>query len=146
MNIKSARTLALAASLFLVPTTFQAAFAADFGSIATSSLEKVNSATSSAEEKVSSATTSAEDKVSSVKTSAEEKVSAVSSSADSSKIDINSASVEELTSVSGIGTSIAEKIVEYREQYGDFTDLADLTNISGIGSTTLTKILPYLSL
>jgi len=129
MNIKSARTLALAASLFLVPTTFQAAFAADF-----------------AEEKVSSATTSAEDKVSSVKTSAEEKVSTVSSSADSSKIDINSASVEELTSVSGIGTSIAEKIVEYREQYGDFTDLADLTNISGIGSTTLTKILPYLSL
>ncbi|WP_409440212.1 ComEA family DNA-binding protein [Psychromonas sp. GE-S-Ul-11] len=135
MNIKFVRTAALAASLFLVPTSFQAAFAADFGSIATSSLEKVNSATSSAEEKVSSATTSAEDKVSSV-----------SSSANSSKIDINSASVEELTSVSGIGTSIAEKIVEYREQYGDFTDLADLTNISGIGSATLAKILPYLSL
>lgn len=50
-------------------------------------------------------------------------------------ISINSASAEELAAgLKGIGLKKAQQIVEYREQYGLFTDIEQLQEVSGIGA------------
>ena len=56
------------------------------------------------------------------------------------KLDINLASVEELTALKGIGQAKAEAIVEYRERIGGFTHIEDLKEVKGIGSKLLKKI------
>jgi competence protein ComEA len=48
-------------------------------------------------------------------------------------IDINTADVEELALLPGIGPSLAERIVSYRETYGPFTEAWQIVNVSGIG-------------
>ncbi len=53
------------------------------------------------------------------------------------RIRINSASHEELESLPGVGPVTAQRIIEYREQIGDFTDLDDLDQVPGIGPKTL---------
>lgn len=50
------------------------------------------------------------------------------------KININSAGIEELTKLAGIGTSTAQKIAAYREQNGKFQKKEDLMKVSGIGT------------
>ena len=60
------------------------------------------------------------------------------------KVNINTASKEELMQVSGIGASIAEAIINYREQNGDFTYIEELKNVSGIGNATFEKIKDYI--
>lgn len=57
------------------------------------------------------------------------------------KININTATVEELSeNLSGIGESIAKRIVEYREHNGEFTNIEDLKNVSGIGDKMFENI------
>ena len=58
---------------------------------------------------------------------------------DAAKININTASAEELTQLQGIGAKYAAKIVEYREQNGPFTSAEDIMKISGIGPATIEK-------
>jgi len=58
---------------------------------------------------------------------------------DQTKININTASAEELTQLQGIGAKYAAKIVEYREQNGPFATPEDLMKVSGIGPATLAK-------
>ena len=53
------------------------------------------------------------------------------------KININTASAEELAQLKGIGPSHAAKIVAYREKYGPFKMPEDLMQVSGIGQKTL---------
>jgi len=48
------------------------------------------------------------------------------------RVDINSAGVTELMTLSGIGSAKAEAIVTYREEYGAFSCIEDLMNIPGI--------------
>jgi competence protein ComEA len=56
------------------------------------------------------------------------------------KIDINAASAAELELLPGIGPSLAQKIIEYRERYGPFTKPEDLLRVSGIGPAKLQAI------
>jgi len=55
-------------------------------------------------------------------------------------IDINSATVEQVESLPGIGSKIAEALVEYRTLNGKFIDVKDLLNVKGIGKSKLEKI------
>ena len=56
------------------------------------------------------------------------------------KIYINTASVNKLVLLPGIGEKTAEKIVKYREKNGKFKTQTDLLNVSGIGKKKLEKI------
>ena len=51
------------------------------------------------------------------------------------KININTASAEELQKLSGVGPALSERIVDYRESKGRFSSIEDLKNVSGIGET-----------
>ena len=53
------------------------------------------------------------------------------------KININTASVEELATLDRVGEKYAQRIVEYRESNGSFAKAEDITNVKGIGSKIL---------
>ena len=53
------------------------------------------------------------------------------------KIDINTATVEELSKIKGIGASKANAIVEYRETNGKFKSVDELSNVKGVGPKLL---------
>lgn len=55
-------------------------------------------------------------------------------------MNINSANVEKLSTLNGIGKSTAEKIVKYREENGYFNTIEDIMNVSGIGESKFNSI------
>lgn len=61
------------------------------------------------------------------------------------KININTASAEDLTLLSGIGEVLSQRIVAYREENGPYTQTEDLLNVKGIGKITLSKIADYIA-
>lgn len=60
-------------------------------------------------------------------------------------VNLNTASVEELATLPGIGQATAEKIVDYRAKHG-FKDTRELMNIKGIGEKKYEKLKDELSL
>jgi len=56
------------------------------------------------------------------------------------RVNINSASAEELETLPGIGPTTAQAIVDYRTQNGRFWSIQDLLHVPGIGASTLTQI------
>lgn len=55
-------------------------------------------------------------------------------------INVNTADAETLTRIDGIGKTLSERIVAYREEYGDFTSLDELLKVDGIGTKTLASL------
>jgi competence protein ComEA len=55
------------------------------------------------------------------------------------KININTAGVKELMSLSGIGHKVAERIVEYRDAHGPFKKPEDLKKVEGVGPGVLDR-------
>jgi len=53
---------------------------------------------------------------------------------------VNIATVDELTTLQGIGPAKAQAIIDYREEYGPFQVVEDLLEVSGIGEKTLENI------
>ncbi|HDR7564042.1 TPA: helix-hairpin-helix domain-containing protein [Bacillus mycoides] len=56
------------------------------------------------------------------------------------KVQINTASKEQLEKITGIGSRKAESILKYREEHGLFQKIEDLLEIDGIGAKSLEKI------
>ena len=62
------------------------------------------------------------------------------------KININSATIEELKAHPYINYSVANAIFQYRQQHGKFNSIDDLKKIVSIDDQLLQKIAPYLSI
>lgn len=74
----------------------------------------------------------------------EEKVEENNQNIENNKISINTASLEELMTLSGIGEKTAAKIIEYRKE-NLFEKLEDIKNVSGIGDSLYEKIKDYIT-
>lgn len=55
------------------------------------------------------------------------------SSNENGKININTATIEQLDQIPGIGEATANKILNYREEVGSFKSIEEIKNVSGIG-------------
>ena len=64
----------------------------------------------------------------------------VSEQSTSGLVNINTATIEELDALPGIGPVIAQRIVDYRTQYGPFTAKEQIKNVSGIGDKKYSDI------
>lgn len=60
-------------------------------------------------------------------------------------IDINGASLNELTELPGIGQALAGEIIAYREAHGRFSHVEELINVPGIGENRLEAILSLIT-
>lgn len=68
-----------------------------------------------------------------------------SESKGSTIININKATKEELQTLNGIGESMANKIIKYREENGKFENIEDIKNVPGIGDAKFNNIKDYIS-
>ena len=60
------------------------------------------------------------------------------------QVDVNRAEWPELIQLPGIGPTLAQRLVEVREQNGPFRDIEELSRVRGLGPRTLERIKPYL--
>ena len=70
---------------------------------------------------------------------------AAADSASAAKVDLNTATVEQLTVLPGVGPTLAARIVEYRQKSGGFHSAEELLNVRGIGERNFKKIEARLS-
>ena len=77
---------------------------------------------------------------------AEEAAPAKKSTVLEGKLNVNTASAEQLTMLPGIGEATAKNIMDYRTQNGNFKAVDDLLKVKGIGEKTLEKMKGYVIL
>jgi len=61
-------------------------------------------------------------------------------------VNVNTATVAQFEALPGIGPSMAQRIVAYREKNGPFKKLEDLMNIQGIGEKSFLKLRPLMTI
>lgn len=69
----------------------------------------------------------------------------VTESSGGSVVNLNSATLDQLTSLPGIGEAKASSIIKYREEHGGFNSIDEIKNISGIKEGVFTKIEDYIT-
>lgn len=62
----------------------------------------------------------------------------------SGKVNINTANIEKLCEVPGIGEAMAKRIISYREENGKFKTIEDIKNVSGIGDKKLENMKEFI--
>ena len=65
--------------------------------------------------------------------------------APSGKVNINTATAQQLTVLPGVGEKLAARIVDYRQKAGGFKNVSELMNVQGIGEKNLAKIQAFLT-
>ena len=60
-------------------------------------------------------------------------------------VDINSADAAALMGVPGIGKSLAQRIIDFRQKNGAFAKVDDLLKVQWIGEKSLERLRPYLT-
>lgn len=60
-------------------------------------------------------------------------------------INLNTATVDQLETLPGIGRKTAERILEYRTKNGGFKRIEDLMNVKGIGEKSFLKLKPLIA-
>ncbi|HEX9313330.1 MAG TPA: helix-hairpin-helix domain-containing protein [Actinomycetota bacterium] len=60
-------------------------------------------------------------------------------------VNLNTATLDELETLSGIGEVLGQRIIDYREQHGPFRTIEDLMNVSGIGDKRFADLKPYIT-
>lgn len=62
------------------------------------------------------------------------------------KMNINVATVEDLTLIPSVGEETAQNIVDYRTRNGLFQSLSDLKNVEGLGSDRILQLIDYITI
>lgn len=62
------------------------------------------------------------------------------------KLNLNTATGEQLQLLPGVGPAKSERIVEFRQKHGKFRRIQDLRRVKGFGQKTLKKLTPYLAI
>ena len=60
------------------------------------------------------------------------------------KININTATESELMMLDGIGSAMAQRIIQKREELGSFSSIEDILDVEGIGTKTFEKLKDYI--
>jgi comEA protein len=63
-----------------------------------------------------------------------------SSPASTEKINLNSATLEQLQALPGIGPAIAKSIIDHRAKVGKFSRIEEIINVKGVGEKKFQKI------